>query len=74
MKGIEKLFFRLSDREQNLLVITLWLVLLVVLYKMVIQDAIREYSILDDAEHNMTQYSKYIELKPFIQKALEQQK
>ena len=41
---------------------------------MVIQDAIREYSILEDAEHNMTQYSKYIELKPFIQKALEQQK
>ena len=74
MKAIEKLFFRLSDREQNLLVISLWLVLLVVLYKMVIQDAIREYSILEDAEHNMTQYSKYIELKPSIQKALEQQK
>ena len=74
MKAIEKFFFRLSDREQNLLVFSLWLVLLVVLYKMVIQDAIREYSILEDAENNMTQYSKYIELKPFIQKALEQQK
>jgi hypothetical protein len=74
MKSLEKLFFRLSDREQNLLVITLWLLLIVVFYKMVFQEGIREYSTLEDAEHNITVYSEFIKLKPSIRKALEQQK
>ena len=74
MKSLEKLFFRLSDREQNLLVITLWLLLVVVFYKMVFQEGIREYSTLEDAEHNITVYSEFIKLKPSIRMALEQQK
>ena len=60
--------------EQNLLVITLWLLLIVVGYKFVLQSALAEYSTLEDAEHNMTIYSEFIKLKPSIQKALEQQK
>jgi hypothetical protein len=74
MKALEKLFFRLSDREQNLLVTTLWLLLIVVGYKFVLQSALAEYATLEDAEHNMTIYSEFIKLKPSIQKALEQQK
>lgn len=74
MKTLEKLFFRLSDREQNLLVLTLWLVLIILLFKSVVQESIREFSVLKDAERNMTLYGEFIRQKPLIQKALEQQK
>ena len=74
MKALEKIFFRLSDREQNLLVFTLWLLLVILLYKMVIKEGINEYSTLKEADQNMTLYSKFIEQKPMIRKALEKQK
>ena len=74
MKALEKIFFRLSDREQNLLVFTLWLLLVILLYKMVIKEGIKEYSTLKEADQNMTLYSKFIEQKPMIRKALEKQK
>ena len=63
-EGPGKIFFRLSDREQNLLVFTLWLLLVILLYKMVIKEGINEYSTLKEADQNMTLYSKFIEQKP----------
>ena len=74
MRTLEKVFFRLSGREQNLLVVTMWVTLMIVLYKMIILVAIQQFSVLDEAKENIALYEEYINLKPEIQKALEQQK
>ena len=74
MKALEKIFFKLSGREQNLLVATIWVTLAIVFYKLIIQVAIHEFSVLDEAKENISLYAEYINLKPQIRKALEQQK
>lgn len=73
MKTFERFFFRLSDREQNLLVITIWFILLLGFYK-ISAHTIDQFDQLENAEDNITMYSEYIKLKPGINQALEAQK
>tara|TARA_B100001093_G_C26077896_1_gene697337 strand:+ start:9 stop:557 length:549 start_codon:yes stop_codon:yes gene_type:complete len=73
MKTFERFFFRLSDREQNLLVITIWFILLLGFYK-ISAHTVDQFDELENAEDNITMYSEYIKLKPGINQALEAQK
>jgi len=73
MKVLEKIFLRLSDREQNLLVISIVIILLVAGFKilqtgLVIAD---EWSLLNQT---IAGHETVISLKPAIDKALEIQK
>ena len=74
MKFFGKYFFRLTDREQNLSGYYPVVASGYRIYKYVIKESLHEFSVLQDAEHNVTLYSEFIKQKPIIQRALEQQK
>ena len=73
MKNLEKLFFRLNDREQILLVAAVWVVLLVAAFK-TLQSAVmisEEWSL---TSQSIASQETVIGLKPAIDAALELQK
>ena len=73
MKNLEKLFLRLNDREQILLVAAVWVVLLVAAFK-TLQSAVllsEEWSL---TSQSISSHETVIGLKPVIDAALELQK
>jgi hypothetical protein len=73
MNSFQKIFFKLKDREQILLLISLWVVLVIFLFKFVQKGAsiYQEWGMTNLAISN---YEMTIRLKPAIDQALEQQK
>ena len=70
MKAIERLFFRLNDREQTLLVLSVWLVLVIAGFK-ILQSAVflsEEWSLTNKAIQG---HEIVINLKPAIDAALD---
>ena len=73
MKNLEKLFLRLNDREQTLLVVAVWVVFLVAAFK-TLQSAVllsEEWSL---TSQSISSHETVIGLKPVIDAALELQK
>jgi len=73
MKMVEKLFFRLSPREQRLLVLSIWVALLLGLLKTVEQGS-NLYQQWNMTKEAIAGYQGVINLKPVINQALEEQK
>ena len=73
MKAVEKFFLRLNNREQTLLVITLWTVLLIGLIQ-TLKFASILYQDWKFADQTMSGHQTIISLKPMIDSALEKQK
>jgi hypothetical protein len=73
MKSLEKLFFRMSGREQFLLVISLWTVFAVVLIN-ILQNFTMVKNNWVSADQAIKGHQMILNLKPSIDAALEQQK
>jgi len=73
MKALEKFFLRLNNREQTLLVIALWTVLLIGLIQTLKFGSIL-YQDWKFADQAMSGHQTIISLKPMIDSALEKQK
>jgi len=73
MKVVEKFFFRLSTREQRLLVLSIWVVLILGLIK-IGESSIALYEQWELTGEAIEGYQGIINLKPIINKALEEQK
>ena len=73
MKSLEKLFFRMSGREQFLLVISLWTVFAVVLIN-ILQNFTMVKNNWVSADQAIKGHQMILNLKPSIDSALEQQK
>ena len=73
MNGIKKLFFKLRDREQTLLLLSLWVIVIVCFFKF-FQSGFSVYQDWDLNEQAIAGHEMVISLKPSIDKALEQQK
>lgn len=73
MSAFKKLFFKLNDREQILLLISLWVVVLVSFFKFS-QAGISIYHEWDLTERQIIAHETIINLKPTIDRALEAQK
>ena len=73
MKSLEKLFFRMSGREQFLLVISLWTVFAVVLIN-ILQNFTMVKNYWVSADQAIKGHQMILNLKPSIDAALEQQK
>jgi hypothetical protein len=73
MNSVQKIFFKLNDREQILLLISLWVILVICLFQFVQKGAsiYEEWGMTNQAISN---YEMTIRLKPAIDQALEQQK
>ena len=73
MKSLEKLFFRMSGREQFLLVISLWTV-----FALVLINILQNFTMVKDnwvsADQAIKGHQMILNLKPSIDAALEQQK
>ncbi len=73
MKPLERIFFKLSPREQRLLVLSVWVVLILGLFKTG-ERSIEVYGQWELTKQAIIGYEGIINLKPFINKALEEQK
>jgi len=73
MKMVENLFFRVSPREQRLLVLSIWIVLILGLFKTG-EKSIALYGQWELTEEAIKGYQGIINLKPVINQALEEQK
>ena len=73
MKSLEKLFFRMSGREQFLLVISLWTVFALVLIN-ILQNFTMVKNNWVSADQAIKGHQVILNLKPSIDAALEQQK
>lgn len=73
MKSLEKLFFRMSGREQFLLVISLWTVFALVLIN-ILQNFTMVKNNWVSADQAIKGHQMILNLKPSIDAALEQQK
>ena len=73
MIAIKKLFFKLNDREQILLLISLWVIVLVSFFKF-FQAGVSIYQEWDLTEQQILGHETIINLKPTIDRALEAQK
>ncbi len=73
MNGIKKLFFKLSDREQTLLLLSLWVIVIACFFKF-FQTGVSIYQEWNLNEQTISGHKTVINLKPAIDQALEQQK
>jgi|TARA_B100000085_G_C18264769_1_gene399539 hypothetical protein len=73
MKALEKVFLKMTGREQNLLVVSLWVVFAVILIQS-LQVSFTLYSDWRINEQTIKGHQMIIGLKPAIDAALEQQK
>ena len=73
MNVLKKLFFKLKDREQILLLISLWVIVTVCFFKF-LETGISIYEDWDLTEQMIATHQTVINLKPAIDKALEAQK
>jgi hypothetical protein len=73
MNVSKKLFFKLKDREQILLLISLWVIVTVCFFKF-LETGISIYEDWDLTEQMIATHQTVINLKPAIDKALEAQK
>jgi hypothetical protein len=73
MSAFKKIFFKLNDREQTLLLISLWVVVLVSFFKF-FQAGVSIYQEWDLTEQQIMGHETIISLKPTIDRALEAQK
>ena len=73
MKFLEKVFFRMQDREQRLLVIAIIVVLAVAGLKL-FQKGIETFSSWQEINQLIDSHKMILQLKPGIDRALEQQK
>tara|TARA_B110000003_G_scaffold276266_1_gene321836 strand:- start:660 stop:1208 length:549 start_codon:yes stop_codon:yes gene_type:complete len=73
MSAFKKLFFKLNDREQILLLISLWVVVLVSFFKF-FQAGVSIYQEWDLTVQQIMGHETIISLKPTIDRALEAQK
>ena len=72
MKYIENLFFGLNAREQTLLVIALWSVLAIFIFK-ILGNSVETYEQWELNERVISGHKQILSLKPSIDIALEQQ-
>ena len=72
MKGLEKIFLKMSGREQSLLVVSLWVVFLLC-FLQVIQISFQAYTDWKLNEETINGHRMILGLKPAIDAALEQQ-
>jgi hypothetical protein len=73
MNILKKLFFKLKDREQILLLISLWVIVTVCFFKF-FETGISIYEDWGVTQQMIATHQTVIELKPAIDKALEAQK
>ena len=73
MKYIEKIFFGLNGREQTLLTLALWSVLVIFLFK-IVSSSVGLFDQWQLNEQVISGHKKVLDLKPAIDGALEQQK
>ena len=73
MKYLENLFFGLNSREQGLLVIALWSVLAIFIFK-ILGSSVEAYEQWELNERVISGHQQILSLKPSIDLALEQQK
>ena len=73
MKTLEKIFLKMSGREQSLLVVSLWVVFLLC-FLQVIQISFQAYTDWKLNEETINGHRMILGLKPAIDAALEQQK
>ncbi len=73
MNSIKKLFFKLNDREQTLLLISLWVVIIVSFFKF-FQAGFSIYEEWGLTKQVIAGHETIINLKPAIDRALEAQK
>ena len=73
MKYIENLFFGLNAREQTLLVIAIWSVLAIFIFK-IFGNSVETYEQWELNERVISGHKQILSLKPSIDIALEQQK
>jgi len=73
MKHVERVFFKLSPREQRLLVLSVWVVLTLGLFKTG-ERSMELYNQRELTAQAIAGYEGIINLKPFINQALEEQK
>ncbi len=73
MKYIEKIFFGLNGREQTLLTLALWSVLVIFLFK-IVSSSVGLFDQWKLNEQVISGHKKVLDLKPAIDGALEQQK
>ena len=73
MNSVKRIFFKLNNREQTLLLISLWVVAFVCLFK-ILQSGILIYQEWQTTQTMIDGHKMVINLKPDIDRALEQQK
>jgi hypothetical protein len=73
MKNLEKVFFRMQDREQKLLVVAIIVVLAVACLKL-FQSGIQKFNSWQEIDQLMESHEMILRLKPSIDQALEEQK
>ena len=73
MKNLEKVFFRMQDREQKLLVVAIIVVLAVACLKL-FQSGIQKFNSWQEIDQLMESHEMILRLKPSIDLALEEQK
>ncbi|MEK9772457.1 MAG: hypothetical protein VW576_02725 [Opitutae bacterium] len=73
MKYLEKVFFRMQDREQKLLVVAIIVVLAVACLKL-FQSGIQKFNSWQEIDQLMESHEMILRLKPAIDQALEEQK
>ena len=73
MKYLEKLFFKMQDREQKLLVLSCVIILLVAGLK-IFQGSVQKFQTWQEINQLMESHEMILRLKPSIDLALEEQK
>ena len=73
MNSLKRIFFKLNDREQLLLLVSLWIVVLICFFKF-FQSGLSIYREWGFTQQAITNYEMTLRLKPTIDRALEQQK
>mgnify|MGYP001300490681 FL=1 len=73
MKYLEKIFFRMQDREQKLLVVAIAIVLVVACLKL-LQNGIERFQSWKEINQLIESHEMILRLKPSIDRALEEQK
>jgi len=73
MSSIKRIFFKLSDREQTLLLFSIWIIALVCVFK-IIQNGFLIYQEWQSTQTLIDGHKMVINLKPEIDRALEKQK
>jgi len=73
MNSVKIFFFKLNNREQTLLLISLWIVVLVCMFK-ILQNSFFLYQEWQTTQSVIEGHEMVLNLKPAIDKALEKQK